>query len=122
MHLFANKHVSKLHNEYESYLTFILPPEVRLNSKRVKQSTFVFDVSESTALNIGSKIVNVQWDFEHKGRFTPTENFAFGRDSKGNPLNKVIYHFPRVGKIPIACRVQDDLGGEKIYTETISVH
>jgi len=115
-------HISKLHNEYESFLKFILPPEVRFSYKRLKPLTYEFDVSESIALNSGSKIVNVQWDFDFLGRFTPTTGFAYGRDNKGMPLYKVDYKFNRTGKIPIACRVQDDLGGEKIYNETISIH
>jgi hypothetical protein len=115
------EHVTKLHNEYESFLKFILPPEVRFSSKRVKSLTFVFDVSESVPLNTGAKIINVQWDFDFKGRFTPTKGFTFGRDSEGNPIYKVEFKFDGTGKRSIACRVQDDLGGEKIYPQIISV-
>ena len=43
------------------------------------------------------------------------------RDEKSKPLLNVQYKFERLGKTTIACRVQDDLGGEKIYTEVISV-
>ena len=68
-----------------------------------------------------STIVNVQWDFEYLGRFTPTQGFAYGRDAKSKPLLNVQYKFERLGKTTIACRVQDDVGGEKIYTEEISV-
>ncbi|MGI0016535.1 MAG: DNA methyltransferase, partial [Nitrososphaera sp.] len=98
------EHITKLHNEYESFLKFILPPEVRLVSKRIAPSTYSFDVSESVALNEGAKIINVQWDFEFKGRFTPTRGFAFGRDSRGNPLYKVEYKFERIGRVTVACR------------------
>ena len=59
-------------------------------------------------------------DFDFLGRFTPTKGFAFGVDN-GKPLTNVQYKFERLGKTSIACRVQDDLGGEKIYTEIISV-
>jgi DNA modification methylase len=115
------EHVAKLHNEYESYLKFILPPEVIVNHKRVESLTYEFDASESIPLNEGSTIVNIQWDFEYLGRFTPTKGFAYGRDNKANPLYNVQYKFKHLGKTPIACRVQDDLGGEKIYIEEISV-
>ena len=63
----------------------------------------------------------VQWDFEYLGRFTPTKGFAYGIDKKLKPLFNVQYKFEHLGKTPIACRVQDDLGGEQIYTEIISV-
>jgi len=115
------KHVTKLHNEYESFLKFILPPEVIVNHKRLKSMTYEFDASESIPLNEGSNIVNIQWDFEYLGRFTPTNGFAYGRDAKSKPLSNVQFKFKHLGKTPIACRVQDDLGGEKIYTEIISV-
>ena len=115
------KHVTKLHNEYESFLKFILSPEVIVNHKRLKSMTYEFDASESIPLNEDSTIVNVQWDFEYLGRFTPTQGFAYGRDAKAKPLLNVQYKFERLGKTTIACRVQDDVGGEKIYTEEISV-
>jgi len=116
-----SQHVTKLHNEYESFLKFILPPEVIVNHKRVGSLTYEFDASESIPINEKSEIVNVQWDFDYLGRFTPTVGFAYGRDYKLKPLFKVQYKFERLGKTSIACRVQDDLGGEKIYTEIISV-
>tara|TARA_Y100000590_G_scaffold327935_1_gene372312 strand:+ start:87 stop:1952 length:1866 start_codon:yes stop_codon:yes gene_type:complete len=115
------EHVTKLHKEYESYLKFILPPEVIVNHKRVEPLTYEFDASESIPLNEGSTIVNVQWDFEYLGRFTPTKGFAYGRDAKAKSLSNVQYKFKHLGKTAIACRVQDDLGGEKIYTEIINV-
>ena len=62
------EHVTKLHNEYESYLKFILPPEVIVNHKRLEPLTYEFDTSESIPLNEGSTIINVQWDFEFLGR------------------------------------------------------
>lgn len=117
-------HVTKLHEDYESLLTFILPPAVSINHKKIAPMTYEFDASESIAINTGANIVNVQWDFEYKGRFTPTQGFAYGREGSGDkikPLFKAEHKFGHMGKTPIACRVQDDLGGEKIHMETISV-
>ena len=116
------KHVTKLHCDYESFLTFILPPQISVTYKKIKANTYEFDASESIALNTGAQIINVQWDFDFRNRFTPTKGFAFGRDvNKSKPLYKVLYTFKYLGKTSIACRVQDDLGGEKIYTTIISV-
>ena len=117
-------HIIKLHDDYKSLLTFILPPEIFVNHKRIGSMEYEFDASESIAINTSAKIVNVQWDFDYKGRFTPTQGFSYGREGKGDkikPLFKVKHKFSHLGKIPIACRVQDDLGGEKIHTEIISV-
>jgi len=115
------KHITKLHNEYELFLRFILPPEVIVNHKRVGPLTYEFDSSESIPINEKSNIVNIQWDFNYRGRFTPTKGFAYGRTATAEPLFNVQYKFERLGKTPVACRVQDDLGGEKIYTEILSV-
>ena len=115
------EHITKLHDEYDTFLKFILPPEVIVHHKKIKSMSYEFDATESISLNAGSSIVNVQWDLDYRGRFTPTMGFAYGRDRQGKPLFKIQYKFERVGKTTIACRVQDDLGGEKIYTEVISV-
>ena len=115
------KHITKLHEEYESFLRFILPPEVIVTHNRIKSFMYEFDASESIVLNTGAKIVNIQWDFDFQGRFTPTPGFVYGRDSNAKALFKVQYKFKHLGKTSIACRVQDDIGGEKIYTESISV-
>lgn len=117
-------HITKLHDDYKSLLTFILPPEVTVLHKRVTVATYKFDATNSIPMNIGAKIVNVQWDFDYKDRFTPTQGFAFGRESdtdKIKPLFVVEYKFKYIGKKSIACRVQDDLGGEKIYTEVLNI-
>ena len=117
-------HITRMHEDYRSLLTFILPPEVSVNHKKVGPMTYEFDASESIALNIGANIVNVQWDFDYRGRFTPTQGFAYGREGSGDkikPLFSVQYKFKHMGKTSIACRVQDDLGGEKIHTEIIQV-
>ena len=115
------EHIANLQNGYESYLKFILPPEVIVNQKRLGPLTYEFDASESIPLNEGSRIVNVQWDFEYLGRFTPTQGFAYGRDTNANALLNVKFKFEHLGKTSIACRVQDDLGGEKIYRMIINV-
>ena len=120
------KHVTKLYGKDEQLLKFILPPQVILKYKRVGSMTYAFDASLSQPLNTNNngelaEIVNVQWDFEFLGRFTPTQGFGYGRDPKGNPMSKIVYKFKHMGKTSIACRVQDDLGGEKIHNETISV-
>ena len=115
------KHITKLHKEYETFVQFILPPSVIISHKRIKPMLFDFDASESMVLNTGAKIVNIQWDFNFQGRFTPTKGFAFGRNNKAEPLFKVQYKFEYLGNIVIACRVQDDLGGENIHEEIISV-
>ena len=114
-------HVTSKHERYSELVTFVLPPTIRLKSQRVAARKYRFDVSESIALNSGAKIINAQWDFEYRDYFTSTTGFELQRTKKGEPVLTAEYGFPTVGEHEIAVRVQDDLGGEAILRETVSV-
>jgi len=113
------KHITGKHKEYSDLLVFILPPEVRFKSKRTASLTYEFDISESTSINIGGKIINAQWDFDFKGKFISTQGYSFIRGDKNLPKLSVTYAFPTAGIKKIACKVQDDKGGER--TEIIEL-
>lgn len=117
------EHVINKSKDYGPLLSFIQPPEVRIEVRRVKSLTYEFDVSESVSLNKDGLIANVQWDFHHKeGRFTSTQSYTFLRDKKtGRPVLVAKYEFPKAGKCKIACSVQDDQGGERTVVMTIEV-
>ncbi|MBI5408709.1 MAG: hypothetical protein HZA14_05025 [Nitrospirae bacterium] len=76
-------------------------------------------MTETVVLNAGAKIINVQWDFNYDGRFTSTAGYSFIRTSKKEPALQAQYEFPKTGKFRIACKVQDDMGGEGIWTGEI---
>lgn len=118
------EHIVRKNADYAPLLSFIQPPEVRVEHRRLKTLTYEFDVSESVSLNRDGTIANVQWDFDHKaGRFTSTQGYAFLRDKKTKrPLLVVEYTFPRAGSYTVACSVQDDQGGERTIVQTIEVH
>jgi len=115
-----SEHVRK-HKEYANLLRFVVPPEVRLTYKRLGPLAYSFDISESVPLNPGGKIANVQWDFDHKTQFESTRGYAFVRGAENTPVLTASYEFPKAGKTKIACRVQDDLGGEKTHVAEIEV-
>jgi DNA modification methylase len=108
------EHVAKLstdHADYENFLTFIQPPRVEVGYERVAPLTYRFDVSDTVVVNPGAKIINVQWDFDYDGRqFRSTQGYALSKASE-----PVVYKFPRAGKFTIACKVQDDKGGEGFW-------
>jgi adenine-specific DNA-methyltransferase len=109
------EHIIFKHPEYRSLLKFILPPQVRITTKRIGTLKYEFDVSESVSLNPGGKIINVQWDFNYNGeRFVSTPGFSFLGMKNNKPILKITYEFDSTGKRKIACKVQDDEGGEKI--------
>ena len=100
----------------------MLPPEIRLNITRSSPLTYSFDLSESVSLNSSGKIANVQWDFEYKERFMSTKGFSFIRSEENAVLLKVKYNFECPGMKKIACKVQDDLGGEKLTVRKLEVN
>ncbi len=107
--------------DYSTFLTFVLPPRVEVGWKKLTGLTYRFDVSETIVLNAGSKIINVQWDFNYQGVFTSTQGFSFIRTTSKEPTLQVDYTFPTSGRYHIACKVQDDVGGEGLWTGYIEV-
>jgi DNA modification methylase len=114
------EHVAKLstnHADYENFLTFIQPPRVEVGYERVASLTYRFDVSDTVVVNPGARIINVQWDFDYDGRqFRSTQGYALSKASA-----PVVYKFPRAGKFTIACKVQDDKGGEGMWVGELEV-
>lgn len=113
--------LSTEHADYENFLTFVQPPKVEMGWKRIAARTYKFDVSETAILNAGAKIINVQWDFDYGERFSSTPGFSFIRSKKKEPALQTQYEFPGTGTISIACKVQDDMGGEGLWTGEIEV-
>ncbi len=109
------------HADCASFLTFVQPPKVEVGWKRISSRTYKFDVSDSAVLNVGAKIINVQWDFDYRERFSSTPGYSFIRGAKKEPILQVRYDFPHTGNFQIACKVQDDMGGEGLWTGEIEV-
>lgn len=119
------EHVTALstdHADYENFLTFVQPPRVEVGYKRIAGRTYKFDVSETVVMNAGARIINVQWDFDHGKRFSSTPGYSFVRGSKKEPELQAQYEFGTAGKTRVACKVQDDMGGEGLWTAEIEVN
>ncbi len=118
------EHVTALSTQnadYENFLTFVQPPKVEVGFKRIATRTYKFDVSETAILNTGAKIINVQWDFDYGKRFSSTPGHSYLRGSNKEPELQAQYEFATTGKKRIACKVQDDMGGEGLWTAEIEV-
>jgi DNA modification methylase len=118
------EHVAALstdHADYANFLTFVQPPKVEVGWKRILSRNYRFDVSETAVLNVGAKIINVQWDFDFDKRFSSTPGYSFIRGTKKEPILQVQYEFPRADKFRIACKVQDDMGGEGLWSGEVEV-
>jgi hypothetical protein len=119
------EHVAALSTDnadYQNFLTFVQPPRVEAGYKRIAPRTYKFDVSESVVMNAGAKIINVQWDFDYSARFSSTQGFSFVHGGNKEPILQAQYEFPSPGKKRIACKVQDDMGGEGLWTAEIEVN
>ncbi len=114
------EHVASLstdHADYENFLTFVLPPRVSVAYKHIAPLTYKFDVSDTVVQNPNAKLINVQWDFDYDGkRFRSAQGYALNKTTE-----PVVYKFPRVGRYVVACKVQDDKGGEGFWQEAIEV-
>ncbi|MBI5027058.1 MAG: site-specific DNA-methyltransferase [Nitrospirae bacterium] len=115
------RHVAEKHPDYDNLLTFVQPPEIRVGIKRLAPLTYQFDVAESLSLNPEGKIINVQWDFDYRSRFSSTPGFSFIRGKNKEPVLAVPFKFEKAGKKKIACRVQDDQGGESTWIGELEV-
>jgi len=118
------EHVAALstdHADYANFLTFVQPPKVEVGWKRISSRTYKFDTSETIVLNPGAKIINVQWDFDYGKRFSSTPGYSFIHGTQKGPVLQVQYEFPRTDKFRIACKVQDDMGGEGIWSGEVEV-
>jgi PKD repeat protein len=109
------------HADYENFLTFVQPPKVEVGYKRITPRVYKFDVSETVVMNAEGKIINVQWDFNCGKRFSSTPGYSFVRGGKGSPELQAQYEFPAGGTYTVACKVQDDMGGEGLWTAEIEV-
>ena len=119
------RHVSSLstkHADYEKFLTFVQPPKVEVGFRRISPLVYEFDVSDTVIMNAGAKIANVQWDFSYDERFISTPAYSFsGSDKKGEITLQTQHQFLARGKIRIACKVQDDMGGEGFWQDEVDI-
>ncbi len=114
------EHVVEKNQEYENFLRFIMPPQVRLRITRKEIGIYEFDFSESISLNNGN-IINVQADFNFDGAFSPTTGYYFShRKRDGNALI-ISFKFEEFGKRKVAFKVEDDQGGETLTVKELEV-
>ena len=116
------EHVAALSTDnadYENFLTFVHPPRVEVGHKRIAARRYRFDVSETVLMNSGARIINVQWDFAYADHFSSTAGYAYRAKSSDAPVE---FEFPSKGRKRVACKVQDDMGGEGLWTGWIDVN
>ena len=109
--------------DYSGFLTFVQPPLVRVAHRRVRPLPYEFDASDTQPQNADASIVNVQWDFDYDGiTFRAERGEWFHRTGRGGaPVLDAQHTFFRSGIFRVACRVQDDRGGEGTWVGEVKV-
>jgi DNA modification methylase len=109
----------------EFLLKFVSEPSIMdIAYKRVNGLKYKFEAMGARSNNIDGCLINCQWDFDFaSGRFGESE-FALMREQKDGKyiaILKAEKEFKKPGKYVIACRVQDNLGGETTKTKEVEI-
>ena len=111
--------------DYTGFLTFVQPPDVAIDRRRLKPLHYAFNAGGTQVLNAGAKVINVQWDFDYDGRQFRAARGEWFRRGKGKNAALALdaqHTFPRAGRFMVACRVQDDKGGEGMTSVDVDVN
>ena len=114
------KHIasqSTARGDYSNFLTFVQPPEVSFAHRRLEPLRYAFDASDTRAYNPDAQIINMQWDFAYDGRAFRAERRPWADRAKLATQHK----FPRAGTYTVACKAQDDKGGEGMRIAKVKV-
>lgn len=109
----------------EFLLKFISQPSiVDIGYKKISGLKYKLEAVGARSNNIDGYLINCQWDFNFiGGRFADSE-YALMREQKDGKyvaILKAEKEFEKFGKYIIACRVQDNLGGETIKTKEMEI-
>lgn len=119
------EHYSHDSAKTEFLLKFISQPSIMdIVCKKISGLKYKFEAAGARSNNIDGYLINCQWDFNFVGgRFAESE-YALMREQKDGKYIAVLKaekEFASAGKYVIACRVQDNLGGEAIKTKEIVI-
>ena len=110
--------------DYSNFLTFVQPPDVDVAHRRLKPLRYAFDASGTKVYASGAqesneptKVINVQWDFNYDGWAFRAERRPWA-DRAALTAQHV---FSRAGTYRVACKVQDDKGGEGMEIVKVEV-
>ena len=111
----------------EKLMQFVESPlinEIIVNRIDGKPLTYRFEAL-AKSLNQGGKLINCQWDFSYdNGNFSDPEYALRRKQIKGNGFEADLIAektFAKPGSYTIACKVQDNFGGETIRTMPIEI-
>ena len=118
-------------NEAEFFLRFSKAPVIDdIKVKKIKDSEYEFEAVDAFSTNEDGWLVNCQWDFDYQeGHFAADNDYILLREKvtdkgKGEHFKAVLkakHTFEKSGEVTFACKIQDNLAGEIIFSKKIKV-
>lgn len=112
--------------EAELFLRFSKPPVIGdIKIKKVGILKYEFEAIDTISTNEDGWLVNAQWDFDYQvGHFAADKDYVLSREKKKDKKHGEIFEavlkgrhkFEKEGEYVVACKVQDNLAGETIFS------
>ena len=125
----AKKYPDASDNEF--FMRFTNPPIIGdIKAMHAGGGMYNFEAVDTHSGNVDGYLVNCQWDFDFdRGHFAAHKDYILGRkQNKGKGVTRKFeavltaeHRFGMPGRHSVACRVQDNLGGESIKSVTVEV-
>lgn len=109
----------------EFLLKFISQPSIMdISCKKINGLVYEFKAIGARSNNLDGYLINCQWDFDYReGRFAENK-YSLNREQKNGKYIAVLKtekEFEVAGKYLVACRVQDNLGGESVQIKEVEI-
>ena len=118
-------------SDAEFFLRFSKAPVIGdIKIKKVKGLECEFEAIDAFSTNEDGWLVNCQWDFDYQeGHFSADKDYVLSREkikdkNKGEQFKAILkarHIFEKAGEYTIACKVQDNLAGETIFSKKIKI-
>ena len=118
-------------DEAEFFLRFSKAPVIGdIKMKKVGELEYEFEAIDAISTNEDGWLVNCQWDFDYQeGHFAADKDYVLSREKvtdkkKGERFKAVLkakHMFEKSGEMIVACKVQDNLAGETIFSKKVKI-
>ncbi|MEK7080575.1 MAG: site-specific DNA-methyltransferase [Patescibacteria group bacterium] len=118
-------------DEAEFFLRFSKAPVIGdIKVKKINNFNYEFEAIDAFSANEDGWLVNCQWDFDYQeGHFSADKEYILSRErtkdkKRGEQFKAILsakHIFEKPGEFIIACKVQDNLAGETIFSKKIKV-
>ncbi|MBU4481656.1 hypothetical protein KKH59_05120, partial [Patescibacteria group bacterium] len=118
-------------SDAEFFLRFSKAPVIGdIKVKKIKGLEYEIEAIDTFSTNEDGWLVNCQWDFDYQeGHFAADKDYVLSREKikdkkKGEQFKAILtakHIFEKIGEYTIACKVQDNLAGETIFSKKIKI-